>query len=258
LRADAPAAGARTVFDPATAFLVGDILADRESRSTTFGLESPLATRFWTAVKTGTSTDMRDNWCVGFSRRYTVGVWVGNFSGAPMHDVSGVTGAAPAWLEVMERLHRDVPSEPPLPPPGVVATPAVFPAGVEPPRHEWTRAGSETPGGRGTLAATARVRTPVFGARIALDPDIPSERQRVLLEATSPDAAARWRLDGTDIGPARPTLHEPHPGQHVLELVGGAGTVVDRVVFEVRGRCTGSGCSARSSDRRGTHDDVQP
>ena len=61
-----------------------DILADRESRSPTFGLENPLATRFWTAVKTGTSKEMRDNWCVGYSRRYTVGVWVGNFAGEPM------------------------------------------------------------------------------------------------------------------------------------------------------------------------------
>jgi penicillin-binding protein 1C len=202
---------------------------------------------------------MRDNWCVGFSRRYTVGVWVGNFSGAPMHDVSGVTGAAPAWLEMMERLHRGVPSEPPEPPPGVVATATVFPAGVEPPRHEWARAGSETPGGRGALVtATARVRTPVSGTRIALDPDIPAERQRVLLEATAVDTTARWRLDGTDIGPARPTLHEPRPGQHVLELVGAAGTVLDLVEFEVRGRCTGGSCSARSSARRATHDDVQP
>ncbi len=65
----------------------------------TFGLDSLLTTRFWTAVKTGTSKDMRDNWCIGWSQRYTVGVWVGNASGASMHDVSGVSGAAPVWHE---------------------------------------------------------------------------------------------------------------------------------------------------------------
>ncbi len=48
-------------------------------------------------MKTGTSKDMRDNWCIGFTDRYTVGVWVGNASGEPMHDVSGVSGAAPVW-----------------------------------------------------------------------------------------------------------------------------------------------------------------
>ena len=44
------------------------------------------ATRGFAAVKTGTSKDMRDNWCVGFTDRYTVGVWVGNASGEPMHE----------------------------------------------------------------------------------------------------------------------------------------------------------------------------
>ena len=101
----------RRVFGPAASFIVTDILADRGARAPTFGLENPLATRVWSAVKTGTSKDMRDNWCVGFTARYTVGVWVGNFSGAPMHDVSGVTGAAPIWRDVVHWLHaRDAPS----------------------------------------------------------------------------------------------------------------------------------------------------
>ena len=90
-----------------SAFLVSDILSDREARSVTFGLENPLSTRFWTAVKTGTSKDMRDNWCIGYSRKYTVGVWMGNFSGEPMWNVSGITGAAPVWMEMMDFLHRN-------------------------------------------------------------------------------------------------------------------------------------------------------
>ncbi|HMX55687.1 MAG TPA: penicillin-binding protein 1C, partial [Leptospiraceae bacterium] len=68
----------RRIVSEAAAFIIGDILSDRESRSLTFGLENVLSTPFWTAVKTGTSKDMRDNWCVGYSDRYTVGVWVGN------------------------------------------------------------------------------------------------------------------------------------------------------------------------------------
>ena len=78
--------------------MISDVLSDRASRSTTFGLENSLATRYWSAVKTGTSKDMRDNWCVGYTDKFTVGVWVGNSSGAPMRDVTGITGAAPTWL----------------------------------------------------------------------------------------------------------------------------------------------------------------
>ena len=230
--------GARRRSTPATAFLVADVLADRESRSATFGLENALATRFWTAVKTGTSTDMRDNWCIGFSRRFTVGVWVGNFSGAPMHDVSGVTGAAPVWLEVMERLHAGVPSDAPAPPPGVVAVPVTFPGDVEPPRREWMLAGSGATGSRPALAAARpRVRAPVSGTRIALDPDVPPERQRLLLEAEHVTGSPRWRMDGIDLGAADARrLWEPVPGRHLLELVDAAGEPQDRVEFEVRGR----------------------
>ena len=61
----------RRVFSEASAFLISNILSDRESRSLTFGFEGPLATRYWSAVKTGTSKDMHDNWCVGYSSRYS-------------------------------------------------------------------------------------------------------------------------------------------------------------------------------------------
>ena len=81
----------RRVGDAAAAHLVVDILADDAARARTFGLASSLATRGFAAVKTGTSKDLRDNWCIGFTDRYTVGVWVGNASGAPMHQVSGVS-----------------------------------------------------------------------------------------------------------------------------------------------------------------------
>ena len=110
----APAPAGTRVMDAAASFIVADILSDNGARVPTFGLDNALATRYWSAVKTGTSKDMRDNWCVGFSARYTVGVWVGNASGAPMHAVSGVSGAAPVWRTVMDALQRsDVATEHP-------------------------------------------------------------------------------------------------------------------------------------------------
>ena len=105
---DEPSGPARRVLSSQAAFIVLDILSDRESRSRTFSLESPLSTRFWTAVKTGTSKDMRDNWCVGSSSRYTAGVWAGNFSGEPMWNVSGISGAAPVWVEIYEPASREL------------------------------------------------------------------------------------------------------------------------------------------------------
>src|SRR5580765_5825430 len=93
--------------------IVADILTDRNARAATFGMSNILAGRTPSAVKTGTSKDMRDNWCVGFTDRYTIGVWVGNSSGAAMHDVSGVSGAAPVWQSIAAYLHDGTPSRPP-------------------------------------------------------------------------------------------------------------------------------------------------
>jgi len=92
---------------PAAAWnVVTDMLADHYARAEAFGVDSILALPFPAAVKTGTSSDFRDTWTVGFTRDYTVGVWVGNFDGTPMRDVSGVTGAAPLWNRIMLHLHE--------------------------------------------------------------------------------------------------------------------------------------------------------
>ena len=67
---------------------------------------SPLRLPFKTAVKTGTSSDFRDNWCIGFTRDLTVGVWVGNFDNSPLRGVSGVSGAGPIFHRTMLALHE--------------------------------------------------------------------------------------------------------------------------------------------------------
>lgn len=100
----ATAPAPRRQFDETTCYLMADILADNQARQLTFGQSSPLRLPFPAAVKTGTSTGYRDNWCVGYTPEFTVGVWAGNFDNSPMQDVSGVTGAAPIWRDVFLEL----------------------------------------------------------------------------------------------------------------------------------------------------------
>ena len=95
------------VFSPEVAYLISDVLSDNASRFKAFGADNPLHLPFACAVKTGTSKDYRDNWCIGYTTEYVVGVWVGNFSGAPMKGVSGITGAGPLFRDIMMELHRD-------------------------------------------------------------------------------------------------------------------------------------------------------
>jgi penicillin-binding protein 1C len=71
---------------------------------------------FATAVKTGTSSDYRDNWAVGYAGDVVVGVWVGRHDGAPMHGISGVSGAGPAFRRIMlAAVGKRVPAFPPAP-----------------------------------------------------------------------------------------------------------------------------------------------
>ncbi len=225
-----PQSKGQRVYRREIAWLIADILSDREARAATFGLESPLATRFWTAVKTGTSKDLRDNWCIGFSSRYTVGVWVGNFSGAPMHDVSGSSGAAPAWAAIMQPLHTTLPSTPAPTPPGLIRR-RIQPPG-EAPRREWFLPGSE-PHGTTWIAATppAEIVDPGDGAIFALDPDLPADRQALTFRADPTPADAYWQLDEVRLDQPTWPLQR---GKHRLELRDRKDRVLDKVQFEVR------------------------
>jgi penicillin-binding protein 1C len=227
----------RRVLDAGASFIVGDILSDRAARSVTFGLSNELATGFWSAVKTGTSKDMRDNWCMGYSDRYTVGVWVGNFDGRPMWDVSGVSGAAPVWRDVMDYLHRDRPGRAPQAPGGVLLRQVVFRPAFEPERAEWFVRGTDT--ALVELVAPAqrvpKIVYPVDGSIIAIDPDIPDALQRVMFQAQAGQGML-WRMDGAALGQADADVAwRPTAGKHELQLVDAGGKPAGEVRFEVRG-----------------------
>ncbi len=229
---------ARTrVMDGRAAFIISHILSDRESRAATFGLENPLSTRFWTAVKTGTSKDMRDNWCVGYSRRYTVGVWVGNFSGEPMRDVSGISGAAPIWLEIMNFLHASTPSHTPKAPPGITTARVAFDRGIEPSREEVFLTGTE-PVARiraNTVYEEVHIVYPQEGTLITLDPDIPASLQKVGLRFEPAGKRFRWMINGGDAGSDGSLfLWEPRPGTYTVSIVDQKGRIMDSVGFIVR------------------------
>ncbi len=257
----------QSAINPQATFIVSDILSDGNARARTFGTDSILTTRFWSAVKTGTSKDMRDNWAIGYSQQFTVGVWVGNASGASMWDVSGISGAAPVWASVMSYLHANTPSRAPLPPAGLVRERVSLQAAagqmLEAPREEWFVSGTQQKlfarssanvdsnainsialraqnitgnsqkGLKNSALQAAQITSPTSGTIIALDPDIPPRHQR--LHFTAHAASAQWRLNGKNLGAAKNVQWLPMPGRHALQLVDAQGSVLDEVKFEVRG-----------------------
>jgi penicillin-binding protein 1C len=97
------------VLEPAIAYLLSSILSDNASRAPAFGANSPLNVP-GTAVKTGTTNDYKDNWTIGYSPDFVVGVWVGNFNGDAMRGTTGLTGAAPIWNETIRAALAITPS----------------------------------------------------------------------------------------------------------------------------------------------------
>lgn len=229
------AATPKRVASAAASWLVTDILADNAARARTFGLDSSLVTKGFAAVKTGTSKDMRDNWCIGFTDRYTVGVWVGNASGEAMHDVSGVSGAAPVWQALVRVLHDGAPSKRPAVPAGVVPMAIRFDDQREAARDEVFVAGTE----QALWSAGTQVRgtqrfgiaSPRDGSIFAIDPDMPPAAQRIVLEGE----AGTWWMDGKALGQGERLHWAPWPGRHELKLTGRDGALLQMVRFEVRG-----------------------
>jgi len=237
MTANAPVPASKPITTPQAAWIVADMMADPNARAVTFGLDSSLRLPFWAAVKTGTSKAMRDNWCIGFSDRYTVAVWVGNMEGDPMRAVSGTSGAAPVWRDVMLALHADRPSKAPPMPSGVEARAIRFADNIEQPRREYFLAGT----GMNVVTAAPdtsrrpRITNPVSGSVYAIDPDIPIDRQRLAVAVSGDAVTHRLVLDKKDLGDASTApLILPGPGRHRLALLDLSGKVVDQVMFTMR------------------------
>ena len=171
---------------------------------------------------------------------------MGNASGEAMHSVSGSSGAAPVWADIMAGLHARLPSKAPVPPAGLVRQPVQFVpaqagASMEPARREWFLAGTEqahfhVPGTalqKGASTDRPRILAPTDGTVLAVDPDIPPAQQKLLLRATRADV--RWLMDGRVLGQGRQLRWQPWPGKHVLQLQDLRGNRLDAVQLEVRG-----------------------
>ena len=187
---------------------------------------------------------MRDNWTMGFNTRVTVGVWVGNASGAPMHSVTGITGAGPIWADVMEAAAaRYGVSREPNAPGTLVKRRVNFSDRLEASRDEWFVHGTEPTNGaqlqiaaREASGAGARILMPTDGTIVALDPDIPIKNQRVALKSGDVAQANCWEVNGESLGCAEGNgFWSPTAGNFTIRLLDAKGEERDRVTVTVRG-----------------------
>ncbi|MFN2507583.1 MAG: penicillin-binding protein 1C [Chthoniobacterales bacterium] len=229
--ADAPSFS-RAYSRPELVWQIADILSDNSARTLAFGINSALRYQYPVACKTGTSTDFRDNWAIGFTPEYTVGVWVGNFDGDPMHEVSGVTGAGPILHGIFDYLHAQKGTSWYRTPPQIIersvhpltgklladsdarAVREKFVAGNIPPAEspddydiagnvrlpqeysEWLASGENSLRGQTRVAQASeplRITSPLGGSTYLIDPDVRTSG-RIPLAASS-GGKLQWESD---------------------------------------------------------------
>ncbi len=199
--------GSKRVLSAAATYIVTDLLSGHPALG--------LSPRLWAALKTGGSADSLASWAIGFSDRYTVGVWTGN----------NAMAATSVWRVVMNFLHGQGTSAPPEVPAGLVSSQAE--------RKEWYMVGTEPVESPAEAATGMR-------SRISYPPDratiLPSAHQRLLIQVIAPRSNQNLYLNGRRLGRARQFLRwEAEAGKYRLELRDSKGQVVDKVRFEVRG-----------------------
>ncbi len=180
---------AQSNLHPETGRLLLDILSDPLARAPGFGRGGPLELPFPLAAKTGTSKDYRDNWAVGVTPAHTIAVWAGNFDGAPMRSVSGVSGAG----TLMHAIALEVGGSGPFSGSPTASGKLSFASRTALP----VRQGGDRVAKEWAVLEPA-MRYPVDGMVFQLDPRLPLDAQSMTLAADLPDGLgpARFLVNG--------------------------------------------------------------
>jgi len=229
------------VLDEKTAYLISNILADNQARSAAFGLNSALAMPFEMAAKTGTSKDYKDNFALGYTPRWTVGVWVGNFDASSMQKVSGITGAGPILHDVVLEVQQKYPSTPFALPKGVVRKTVCSESGLlagtscthtHEEVFDEVHVPAQCDGRHTNQIMQTQITAPQAGDKFMLDPSAPRLSQQLKLEAQCAQTTCRWTVDGKALsGQSCQTWWPLAGGKHLVSVACNGQT--DQVTIEV-------------------------
>lgn len=193
------------IYSKEVASLIANILSDPEAKRLEFGDSDLLNFPIQTAVKTGTSSDYRDSWAIGFNYRYTAGVWMGNLDGSPMDGVTGSIGPAMVLRSVFAELNKFERTRPLYLSPELIKKDICYGAvkaldGDCQFRTEWFIEGTE-PGNEEQVLQEKVIRLvrPTNGLQLAMDPRIPDDREafEFYVEGIGKREIVEWEIDDT-------------------------------------------------------------
>lgn len=220
---ETPHEAPQRIFSGESASLIADILSDPEARQREFGSGSLLSLPLQTAVKTGTSTDYRDAWALGFNHRFVVGVWMGNLDRKPMQEITGALGPALVLRSVFAELNRNHEGAPLFLSPRLGSRPICAESGGAPrpdcptgsewflPAHSLSPCPLDhLPQSEVSAAAPSRsgcaLLQPTPGLQLAMDPRIPDRLEAFAFELDEGVRPQRveWLVDGRVAGRTGP------------------------------------------------------
>lgn len=170
------------VLDADVASLLANILSDPQAREKEFGTYSILNLPQQTAVKTGTSSDYRDAWALGYNDQYTIGVWFGNMDYSSMHNITGASGPAIVLRTMFNEVNRGrrihaLYFSPRLIKKQVCAA-SGLPADTQcASKDEWFHPAAVLAAEQSAPTTAPRLRKPSNGLHIAMDPRIPDQHE---------------------------------------------------------------------------------
>ncbi|MFI4987021.1 MAG: penicillin-binding protein 1C, partial [Alphaproteobacteria bacterium] len=210
-RAETPAGHGTPLVTPASAWYVSDILRGVVPPEPLVRLPQGNAIRP-IAFKTGTSYGFRDAWTIGYSERYTVGVWVGRPDGAPRPGHYGIVTAAPLLFKVFGLLPPEETSD--SQPPGVIASGGarVLPVAL----RRFSPSGPQAAFGQRQPASPLRILFPPQGAKLELEPEA-DRFAAIALKAAGGTQPLNWIVDG------KPVATTKEPGDVAFFAPDGAG-----------------------------------
>ena len=193
------------------------------------------------AAKTGTSKDYKDNYALGYTPRWTVGVWVGNFDASAMQKVSGITGAGPILHDVALAVFAKYPAMSFSLPGGVVRMVVCSESGLlagpscthtHEEVFDVTNQPERCSGQHQPVQSQVEIISPKTADKFMVDPAAPRASQQVKLEADCPQPVCHWKVDNQAL--PQTTCRTWWPlvkGKHAVSVTCGGQT--DKITFEV-------------------------
>lgn len=123
------------IYSEEASYILTDMLSDPSARDLTFGDFFNQKLPFKIALKTGTSTNYRDGWIVGYTPKHTIAIWVGNFNGQPTTGMSGAEAGGPVLVDILNELYPNGFSSSFPRPEGVVSSEVCSYSGVKPNKY---------------------------------------------------------------------------------------------------------------------------